>query len=127
MTESVEDAPGEAVEADDEVGVVEVPADALAGLGGAFKFAQSALAMAESGRHLSREEIMDLAMGFGLRTMREPTEEEIADPEWSGHSLGIQAGEPRVIDATGIYVAAAEVVSYMDEAVEPDEAQEAAE
>lgn len=127
MTEAIEDAPGEAVEAVDEVGVVEVPADALAGLGGAFKFAQSALATAESGRHMSREEIMDLAINCGLRTMRAPTEGEIADPEWSGHALGIKAGESRVIDATDIYVAAAEVVSYMDEAVEPDEAQEAAE
>lgn len=101
---------------------VEIPVMALAGFGGCFKFVGQALALAFSGRHMSRDELIDLAAQCGLKVLREPTEDELADPGWFGHELGIQAGEEKVWDNTVSAEAAADVYRHMEASVDESEA-----
>jgi len=60
VAEQVEDAP-----VDEGEYTVEIPVLALAGFGGCFRFVQEALGAAFSGHHLSREQLIGMAVGCG--------------------------------------------------------------
>lgn len=102
---------------------VEIPVMALAGFGGCFKFVGEALALAFGGHHMSREQLIGLAAECGLKVLRAPTDEELADPDWFGHELGIQAGEEKVWDNTVSSEAAADVYRAMEQAESDPEDQ----
>lgn len=102
---------------------VEIPVMALAGFGGCFKFVGQALALAFGGHHMSREDLIGLAAECGLKVLRAPTEDELADPDWFGHELGIQAGEEKVWDNTVASEAAADVYRAMEASVDESAAE----
>lgn len=102
---------------------VEIPVMALAGFGGCFKFVGEALALAFGGHHMSREQLIGLAAECGLKVLRAPTDEELADPDWFGHELGIRAGEEKVWDNTVSSEAAADVYRAMEQAESDPEDQ----
>ncbi len=99
--------------------LIPMPQSIVTAAVGCALFVQDCISAATNGDALGPKDFFAIAEHHGLTTLRAPTGEELGDPNWWGHKVGITEGDERVTAYDPNFAALLDSISSVDFGDEP--------